>query len=369
MPANLLKYKIGISLIPKIGPVLTKRLIAYCGSLEAVFYEKKSKLLKVPGIGEKLIEHIINNNVLELADKEIEFINKNNITTLFYLDKSYPKRLKQCEDAPVIIYLKGKTNLDKQKVISVVGTRNATDYGRETCTKLVDSLAARNHDVTIISGLAYGIDICAHKAALKNKMETIAVLGHGLSTLYPSLHKNIANQITEHGALLSDFASYETPERQNFVKRNRVIAGLADATIVVESGEKGGALITADIANSYNRDVFAFPGKVNDKFSIGCNKLIKTNKAALIEDVKDLEYIMGWEVDKKADVTQKKLFIELSEEEKKVMDIFGENNELTIDQIAINCNLPVSKISFLLINLEFNGLVKCLPGKVYKKIG
>ena len=370
MPDPLLKYKIGISLIPKIGPVLTKRLIAYCGSLEGVFKENKRNLLKIPGIGKKLIDHIVSNNVLEQADKEIEYTEQNNISVIFYLDNNYPQRLKQCEDAPVVIYAKGNTNFNKTKMLSIVGTRSATNYGRDLCNKLIDDLALHGHDITIISGLAYGIDICAHRAALHNNLETIAVLGHGLSVIYPSVHKNTARQIVEKGALVTEFMGSGTPEPQNFVKRNRIIAGLADATIVIESGEKGGALITADIANSYNRDVFAYPGKVNDKYSIGCNKLIKTNKAALIEDINDLEYIMGWQNENKKNViAQKKLFVELNEEESTIMELFDDNQELSIDQIAINSNMPLSKISFLLINLEFNGLLKCLPGKVYKKIG
>ncbi|MBN2613510.1 MAG: DNA-processing protein DprA [Bacteroidales bacterium] len=369
MSEDALRYKIGISLIPKIGPILTRRLIAYSGSLDAVFNEKKSSLLKIPGFGDKIAKEIKSAKVLDIADKEIEYIKKNNITPLFYLDENYPQRLKQCEDAPVIIYMKGKTDLNRQKTLSIVGTRSATDYGKELCTNLLEGLSTSHNDVLIISGLAYGIDICAHKAALKNNLHTIAVLGHGLGTIYPSTHRNIAEQIVGQGALLTEFTSKETPEAPNFVKRNRIIAGLADATIVVESGEKGGALITADLANSYNRDVFAFPGRTIDKYSVGCNKLIKTNKAALIEDYKDLEYLMGWQARKANEATQKFLFTELNDEEKMVMELFEKNAELSIDQIALQCNVPVSKISYLLINLEFNGLIKCLPGKVYKKTG
>ncbi len=366
---NTLRYKIGISLIPKIGPILTKRLIAYSGSLEGVFNEKKRTLLKIPGFGEKIINELKSANVLEQAENEIDFIKKNNIHPVFYLDDEYPQRLRQCEDAPVIIYVKGNIRLNRQKMISIVGTRNASDYGKELCNKLVESLAINHKDILIISGLAYGIDICAHKAALKNNLDTAAVLGHGFSTLYPSTHRNVANQIIEQGALITEFTSNETPEAPNFVKRNRIIAGLADATIVVESGERGGALITADIANSYNRDVFAFPGRIGDKYSSGCNKLIKTNKAALIEDYSDLEYLMGWQVTYKQEPAQKKLFTELNDDEKKVMELLENNEEMSIDQIALQCNISVSKISYLLINLEFNGLVKCLPGKVYKKTG
>ena len=362
-----LRYKIGISLIPRLGPVLTRRLIAYCGELEGVFKEKQSGLIKVPGLGEKLARQLRSKEILEQADKEIEYINQNNITPVFYLDEIYPRRLRQCEDAPVIFYLKGNTNLDRTKVVSIVGTRNATEYGKEICNKLIRGLAENHTDMLVVSGLAYGIDVCAHKAALEQKLDTVAVLGHGLSVIYPSLHKSIAKQIITQGALLTEFSSTEIPDAPNFVRRNRIIAGLADATVVVESGEKGGALITADIANSYNRDVYAFPGRVKDRYSIGCNRLIKNNKAALIEDHRDLEFMMGWQNEQKPAGTQKKLFVDLNPDEKQIMKLLEETDELGIDQIAADCSLPVSKISYLLINLEFNGLVKCLPGKLFKK--
>jgi len=369
MQTDNLKYKIGLGLIPKIGPVLAKRLISYCGSIEGVFREKGRNLAKIPGIGDKIAGYIVDNNVLEKAEKEVEFITENKIKSLFYLDDYYPERLKHCIDAPVIIFVKGNTDINRQKILAIVGTRSATRYGRDMCERLVEGLSQNNHDVLIVSGLAYGIDICAHRAALTNNLETVAVLGHGHAVIYPSAHRGIAKQIISQGALISDFLSYEMPERNNFVKRNRVIAGLSDAVVVVESGEKGGALITADIANSYNRDVFAFPGRVNDRYSVGCNKLIKTNKAALIENYKDLEYILGWQPDHPDSYNpQKKIFVDLKDDESKVLNEIERNSELTVDQISLNCKMPVSKVSALLLNLEFNGLVKCLPGKVYKSL-
>ena len=369
MQTDNLKYKIGIGLIPKIGPVLAKRLISYCGSIEGVFREKGRNLAKIPGIGDKIAGYIIANNVLKKAEKEVEFIIKNNIKSLFYLDDNYPERLKHCFDAPVIIFVKGDTDFNRQKILAIVGTRNATGYGRDMCNRLVEGLAQNNHDVIIVSGLAYGIDICAHRAALTNKLETVAVLGHGHAVIYPSVHRGIAKQIISQGALISDFLSYEMPERNNFIKRNRIIAGLSDAVVVVESGEKGGALITADIANSYNRDVFAFPGRVNDRYSAGCNRLVKTNKAALIENYKDLEYILGWRPEHSdSHNPQKKMFIDLNDDESSVLKEIERNSQLTVDQISLNCKMPVSKVSALLLNLEFNGLVKSLPGKVYKSL-
>jgi DNA processing protein len=364
-----IRYKIGIGLIPKIGPVLTRRLIAYCGSAEGVFREKRARLAKIPGIGTRLADHIASHKNLDAADTEIEFITQQGITVLFYLDDNYPDRLRQCEDAPVLLYMKGKIELNRKKVISIVGTRNPTDYGRNNTREIIESLAAGYPDILIISGLAYGIDICAHKAALKNNLETVGVLGHGLSFLYPSAHREVAGQMIGKGALITEFRHNEKPESPNFVKRNRIIAGLADATLVMESGEQGGALITADIANSYNRDVFAFPGRISDKYSVGCNRLIKTNRAALIETVGDLEYLMGWQKDGKSfDAVQKDLFVELTSEELLLTGFLQKENNLTIDQLSLYSNMPVSKASGILLNLEFKGMVKCLPGKVYQLV-
>jgi len=369
MNTDQLRFKMGIGLIPKIGPVLTKRLIAYCGSAEGIFLENRSGLSKIPGIGERLADHIVSHRTLDRVDREIEWINKYRIDSLFYLDGDYPERLKQCEDAPVILYVKGKTNLNRLRVISIVGTRNPTDQGRAITRELIQDLAARFPGMLVVSGLAYGIDTCAHKGALRNNLDTVAVLGHGLSHLYPSVNRETAAQITEKGALITEFLHDEKPESANFVKRNRIIAGLADATIVVESGEKGGALITADIANSYNRDVFAFPGRISDKYSSGCNRLIKTNRAALMENVSDLEYYMNWQkTEKQPDGFQKTLFIELDEEEKILIGLLKNNTSLTIDQLAIQSNLQVSRTSSILLNLEFKGLVRCLPGKVFRLI-
>jgi DNA processing protein len=369
MPDDQLKYKIGISLIPGVGSINAKKLIAYTGSIEGVFKEKKNNLLKIPGIGDSLAENIVKQQVLEIAEKEIEYIQKNDIRLHFYLDEHYPVRLKNCEDAPVVFFYKGDVDFNQMKIISIVGTRNATEYGKECCNKLIDDLSNRKHKVLIVSGLAYGVDICAHRAALKNGFDTVAVLAHGLATLYPSLHKSTAKEICNHGALLTDFISSTLPERNNFVKRNRIIAGLADVTIVIESGIKGGALITADIANSYNRDVLAFPGRVNDSYSHGTNWLIKTNKAAMIESIEDLEYTLGWDSPGSgAESKQTQLFVELSAEEQKIADLLREQGELPIDLISLHINLPGSKVSAMLLNLEFAGVVRSLPGKVYRLV-
>ncbi|HDP54163.1 MAG TPA: DNA-protecting protein DprA, partial [Bacteroidetes bacterium] len=324
MDLNLLPYQIGIDMIPKIGSINAKRLIAYCGGVEAVFKESKSALIKVPGIGQVIANEIVNQKVLDRAKCEVDFVLKHNIKTLFYLNDDYPKRLKQCDDGPIVLFVKAKENIDfnQQKVISVVGTRSITDYGKMVCEDIIAQLAERGHNPIVVSGLAYGVDICAHRAALKNRIPTIAVLGHGLDTIYPSIHRNTAKEIYEEGALVTDFPSKTLPDRNNFVKRNRIIAGLSDATIVVESAEQGGSLITADIAVSYNREVFAIPGAVSSKFSKGCNLLIKTNKAALIDSADDIEFQLDWESgNTQKAAPQLSLFTDLSDDEQVVFDV------------------------------------------------
>ncbi len=363
----MLKYKIGIQLIPGIGPVTAKSIIAYTGSIEGVFKEKKSNLVKIPGIGEFTAEKIINNrNVLEIAEKEIEFIENNNINTYFFLDKNYPELLKQCTDAPVMLYSKGKLEINGKKAISIVGTRNITGAGKENCEKLITDLKENNHNPIIVSGLAYGADICAHKFALKNGLKTIAVLGHGLNRVYPASHKNTATEISQNGAVITEYLSTSKFERQNFLQRNRVIAGLTKATVVVESAFKGGSLVTADIANSYNREVFAFPGRINDKMSVGCNKLIKQNKAVLLEDSKDIEYIIGWD-EKPEKPVQQELFIELTEEEQEVLNILqSEGGKSNIDTISRKSEIEINLLSAFLLAMEFKNVIRSLPGKIYE---
>ncbi len=359
--------KIALSLIPGIGGVLARNLIAYVGNVEGIVKEPKKSLLKIPGIGEVNADRIINSNVLARAEKELAFIEKNNISAHFFLDENYPRRLLNCADGPILFYSKGHVNFNETKMVSIVGTRNATDYGKNLCDELIKNLAERNHHTVIVSGLAYGIDIQAHKSALKYNLPTIAVFGHGLDLVYPSLHKTIALQMVENGALVSDFPSETKIDPPNFIRRNRIIAGLTDATIVVESGQKGGSLVTADIAASYNRDVYAFPGNVGAAYSKGCNKLIKRNVAALIEGIDDLEYLMGWEKTRKKPVgIQQSLFVNLSDEENSIIDLLKQNNRMFIDQICSESKLPMSKVSGILMNLEFKNIVIALPGKMYK---
>lgn len=358
-------YQIAINHIPGIGGVTARRLISYCGGVEAVFREKLLALKKIPGIGEKLAAAIHNQDVFVRAEQEILFIEKHNIRALFYQDDEYPYRLKQCEDGPMLIFIKGNTDLNRQKVLAIIGTRNITAYGRSHCEELVSKLVP--YDPLIVSGLAYGVDACAHKAALKHNLPTVAVLGHGLDRIYPQVHNTLAKQIVSDGALVTDFLTGTKPDRENFPKRNRIIAGLCDGIIVIEAAVTGGALITANIANSYNRDVFALPGRVCDKYSQGCNKLIRINKAHLMESVADLQYIMNWEAGNNAKPgIQTSLFVTLNEEEKKIASFLKDKNEAGIDQIVTGTGFNLSKTTALLLNLEFKEVVKPLPGKMFR---
>ncbi|MDF2438781.1 MAG: protecting protein DprA [Bacteroidota bacterium] len=360
-----LKYRIALTLIPNIGDILAKRLVAYCGSVEAVFKETRSTLEKIPGVGTAYASAVLNQDVFQRAEDEIKFIEKNRITPIFYLDADYPKRLTHCEDSPVMMYFKGQADLNAEKIISIVGTREATDYGRELCEKLIADLSGFNP--LIVSGLAYGIDIYAHRAALDNGLKTIGVFAHGLDKVYPAVHRATAEKMMWQGGLLTDFTSGTKPDRENFPRRNRIVAGIADATIVVESKKDGGSLITADIANSYSRDVFAFPGKVGDVTSEGCNNIIKQNKAALIQSAADIVYIMGWEeIKRKNAPVQKQLFVELKPEEEILVNLLKEKTTANIDDICLLAKLPMSKVSSLLLTLEFSGIVRSLPGKMYK---
>lgn len=368
MASDILKYQIAIDMIPKIGSVNAKRLIAYCGGVEAVFGQNRRTLTKIPGIGEILAHEIINQKVLEKAEKEVDFITKHGISAYFYLDAGYPNRLRQCDDGPIVLFMKGipEINLNQQKIISIVGTRNITDYGKQVCESIITELASRNHNPIIVSGLAYGVDICAHKAALRNSLQTVAVLGHGLNTIYPMVHKSNAREIASTGALVTDFPHQSPFDKNNFIKRNRIIAGLSDATLVIESAETGGSLITADIANSYNREVLAVPGQITHKYSRGCNMLIKQNKAALVESAADVEFQLRWDSPKKnKKVEQTVLFQSLSDEETAIMNVIRENGSEVIDMICLKTKMPVAKVSSILLNLEFAGHVKCKPGKVF----
>lgn len=360
-----LLHQIALTLIPGVGSVNSRLLLNYFGSAENVFAAKKSELLSIQGIGEKTAKSILQHDFFVRAEKEIAFVEKYKLKTFFYNDEDYPRRLKNCYDAPILLYYKGNAELNSSRIVSIVGTRNATSYGKELTDTLVSELKKNN--VLVVSGLAYGIDAMAHKAALKNAIPTVGVVGHGLDRIYPAQHREIAEKMLAHGGILTEFPSETRPDRENFPKRNRIVAGLADATIIVEASLRGGALITAELANSYNRDVFSFPGNIKQEFSAGCNFLIKTNRANLITSAKDLEYILGWTNEApKEEFRQLSLRINLSSEEKRIVDVLLEKRQAGIDELSIDTNLPQSKLAITILGLEMQGLIITLPGKIYK---
>jgi len=362
-----LLYKIAITLIPGVGCVNGKSLVAYCGGVQAVFMEKRHTLLKIPGIGEQTVNEIINHKVFQRAEEELLFVEKNKITPLFYYDKGYPSRLKHCHDSPLMLYYKGSADLNTSKIVAMVGTRKATEYGRDMSRKIVEGL--KEHGVLIVSGLAYGIDTWSHKAALENDLSTVGVLGHGLDRIYPSANRSLAEKMMFSGGLLSEYTSNTNPDRENFPMRNRIIAGISDAIVVIEAGSSGGALITAEIGNSYNRDVFAVPGRIGDPHSEGCNKLIKINKASLIQSAKDISYLLNWDIVRHADKPiQRQLFVDLNEDEQKIVDALKLNGDMDVDSLLSNISILPSKAASILLNMEFAGIIRCLPGKVYRLI-
>ena len=364
---NHLLYEVALTLVPGIGDVNGKKLVAYCGGAEAVFCEKKKTLSRIPGIGEKTIESIMSQNVLSRAERELDFTEKRGIRILYYLNSDYPKRLQHCYDSPMILYCKGHTDFNVDKVVGIVGTRNVTDYGKIMTDRIVSELL--DDDVLVVSGLAYGVDTCAHNASVKNGLKTAAVLAHGLHTIYPPVNRNLAKKMLEcGGCLLTEQLSGVDPDKENFPKRNRIVAGMVDCLIVVESASKGGALITAEIANAYDREVFAVPGRIGDVYSAGCNNIIKDNKANILLDVSDLRSIMRWDESKKVVAKQMRLFREFNDEEKLVMKLFEESDVVYLDKIITETLLSPTKIASILLSLEFDGILTALPGKRYQKL-
>ena len=358
-------YQLALSQVEGIGVRSAKKLVNFFGSAQEVFSTGTRSLLQVEGMGLPKAQAISNFNGFRRIDEECSFAQKNSIEILSFQDQNYPKRLTHCYDAPLVLFKKGDANLNAQKIVSIVGTRNMTHYGRRVTQELVESF--KPHEITVVSGLARGVDIEAHKSSIEHALPTVAVLGHGLDRIYPSGHGRFAREIVESGgALLSEFFSGTNPDRENFPKRNRIVAGMSDATIVIESGFTGGSIITADLANSYNRDVFAVPGGIFDKMSSGCNRLIKSNRAAVLENINDLASIMGWQIETGIKSQQKKLFVELNPEETRLMNFLEEKGQKQIDEISLAIEMPTSLVMVHLLNLEMNGLVKSLPGKIYE---
>lgn len=361
-----LLYQVAITFIEKVGPVKAKQLISYCGSVKAVFEANKKSLLKIPSIGPRMAEHICNKTAFRQAEEELRFIEKAGIQTFFYLDQKYPERLKPFPDAPVMLYFKGNTTFNADRVIAIVGTRTPSKLGIANCEELLEQILP--FQPLIVSGLAYGVDICAHRKCVDLGIPNIGVLGHGLQRIYPATHRGVAEKMIENGGLLTEFHSKTLPDREHFPMRNRIIAAMCDALIVIETNVKGGSVISAKLANGYNKDVFAFPGRVNDTKSKGCNMLIKSHQASLIETVNDLVYVMRWNKGEKPTFIQKQLFYDLGEDEKYIVDLLRQEESLHIDQLMFATKKTNSEMVALLLEMEFNGILKSLPGKHYMLI-
>ncbi len=358
-------YQMALSQIPKIGPVLAKNLLSYCGSPAAVFREKTHVLKKVPGIGLIIAREVAAFRDFERLQDEVEFIDKHNIKTQFFTDQEYPYRLKANVDAPLMLFIRGNNSFESSRMIGVVGTRLANHYGTDLTQQLIKDLSP--HGCTIVSGLAYGIDYEAHRAALKNEMPTIGILAHGLDRIYPFVHRNIAMKMIENkGSLVTEYLSKTIPDRENFPKRNRIVAGLVDALIVVQSPKKGGSLITANLAFQYDREVMAFPGRVGESVSEGCHLLIKSNKAHLIESAADVIELMGYDDDPGKKDGQIKLLLDLSDLELKVVNQLKLHGTLGVDSLAVLTQMNMGKLSQILLQLEIADLVRTLPGKCYE---
>jgi DNA processing protein len=358
-------YQIALLEIDRVGSAVSRKLIEHFGSAEQIFKAKKKEILAVGAIGESLWNGISDASNLSFAEAQLKFSENEHTEIISFYDEHYPHRLKQISDAPLVLYQKGNCNLNHSKMVAIVGTRQATDYGKEFCISLLEEL--KSYNAYVVSGLAFGIDYCAHYNAVQNDIHNIAVLGHGLDRVYPSEHKKLSDEIVGKGALLTEFPIHTNPDRENFPKRNRIVAGMVDAIVVVESAIKGGSMITAKLGNDFNRDVFALPGRNTDEQSLGCNHLIKTNQAHLIERTKDIGYLLGWEkaLQEKPKAIQKQLFLNLAPGDQLLVDII-QNGEKSIDEIALLADLPISKVSSQLLMLEFQGIVKQLPGKIYQ---
>jgi DNA processing protein len=365
---NELLHRVALTLVPHIGAVQARILVEHFGDAKAIFNAKKSTLGKLEGIGEVRANAINQFRDFATAEAEIAFMEKYAVTPLFITETNYPKRLLNCYDPPTMLYYRGEADLNATKIIALVGTRDKTEYGKQLTEKLLHDLS--DQQVLVVSGLALGIDAVAHKAAIKNNLPTVGVLAHGLDKMYPLEHTPLAREMIKHGGgLLTESRSNTKPDKHNFPTRNRVVAGMCDAVIVVETGIKGGSIITAELANGYNRDVFAFPGKITDAKSAGCNYLIQRNKAILLTGASDLLQIMGWQENTIKPITsQKELFIQLTTNEKKVIDILNEKESAHIDELNLRSGISSSSVAAAVLNLELQNIIVSMPGKLYKKV-
>ncbi len=359
-------YLLALLKVEGVGDIMAKKLLNHCGNAEAIFKSKSSQLATIDGVGSVLLKNLKNKVIFENADRELKFIKQNDINTLFYQEENYPDRLKHCIDGPLLLFSSGNIDFKNRKIISIVGTRQITSYGTEFCKNLIADLAPLNP--IIVSGFAYGVDIVAHQAAMEHDLQTIGIVAHGLNQIYPKTHAKYVTKMEKNGGFMTEFWSNSNPEKENFVRRNRIVAGIAEATIVIESAERGGSLITANIANDYNRDVFAVPGRTSDKYSQGCNNLIKTQRANLLTSAADLIYILNWDLEKESKPVQKQLFVSLDDEEQKIYNYLQQNGKEILDIIALKCEFPIYKISSLLLNMELKGVIRPLPGKLFEAI-
>lgn len=359
-------YVLALQKVEGVGDIVAKKLLSHCGNAEEVFRTNASKLKGIDGVGTILLQNLKDKSVFEKAERELRFIESNGIMPLFFQDENYPERLKHCIDSPVLLFSSGNIDLKGRKIISIVGTRQVTSYGMEFCKKLIADLAPL--DPVIVSGFAYGVDIVAHLAAMDNHLQTIGVLAHGLNQIYPKPHKKYVGRMEENGGFLTEFRSTSNPDKENFIRRNRIVAGISEATIVIESADSGGSLITANIANDYNRDVFAVPGRVTDKYSQGCINLVKQQKANLLTCAADLVYMLNWDLVKESRAVQRQLFVVLDSEEQKIYDFLQGNGKELLDIIALRCGFPIHRISGILLTMELKGVVRPLPGKLFEAI-
>jgi len=359
-------HLLALQQVEGVGDIMAKKLINHCGSAEGVFKTKTSQIAAIDGIGSILLRNLKNKWVFEKAEQELNFIKSNEINVAYFQDENYPDRLKHCIDGPVLLFTSGNIDLKNKKIISIVGTRQITSYGMEFCRKLIEDLAPL--DPVIVSGFAYGVDILAHQLAMEHDLQTVGIVAHGLNQIYPKPHKKYVAKVEQNGGFMTEFWSSSNPDKENFVRRNRIVAGISEATIVIESAERGGSLITANMANDYNRDVFAVPGRTTDKYSQGCNNLIKTQKANLLTSAADLVYILNWDIESKTKPVQKQLFVTLDDDEQKVYDYLLKNGKELMDIIALRCDFPIYKISGMLLNMELKGVIRPLPGKLFEAI-
>jgi DNA processing protein len=359
-------HLLALQRVEGVGDIMAKKLLTHFGDAESIFKAKASHLATIDGVGSILLKNLKEKSVFEKATQELRFIVDNAIDVAYFQDENYPERLKHCIDGPVLLFTSGNINLKNKKIISIVGTRQITSYGIEFCRKFIEDLAPL--DPIIVSGFAYGVDIVAHQLAIEYNLQTIGVVAHGLNQIYPKTHKKYVAKVEENGGFMTEFWSSSNPDKENFVRRNRIVAGMTEATIVIESADRGGSLITANMANDYNRDVFAVPGRVTDKYSQGCNNLIKTQKANVLTSAADLIYILNWDLEKEIKPIQKQLFVTLDTDEQKVYDYLLKTGKEVMDIIALQCDFPIYRISVLLLNMELKGVIRPLPGKLFEAI-